>query len=168
MNQLALDNSERYCVFQSGGSWFGIPAISVRCVVPRPAVTRTPHSDPILQGICHIQNEFVPVISLQSLTQIQYETSPDAEQQLLILVGAHGPWGLLIDQAVALAALETSISTYSDLQNSWSKVTIGSASFQNQVLQVLDPHSMYQYASKLLDLFWQSDEMPEYQLTCNK
>ena len=70
--------------------------------------------------------------------------------------------------AVALAALETSISTYSDLQNSWSKVTVGSASFQNQVLQVLDPHSMYQYASKLLDLFWQSDELPEYQLTCNK
>jgi purine-binding chemotaxis protein CheW len=168
MNQLALDNSERYCVFQSGGCWFGIPAISVRCVVPRPAVTRTPHSDPILQGICHIQNEFVPVVSLQALTQIQYETSPGAEQQLLILLGAQGPWGLLIDQAVALAALETSISTFSELQNSWSKVTVGSASFQNQVLQILDPHSMYQYASKLLDLFWQSDEMPDYQLTCNK
>lgn len=168
MNQLALDNSERYCVFQSGGCWFGIPALATRCIVPRPAVNRTPHCDPILQGICHIQNEFVPVVSLQALTQVQYETCPGAEQQLLILNGPQGPWGLLIDQAVALAALETSISTFSERQNNWSKVTVGSASFQNQVLQILDPQAMYQYASKLLDLFWQSDELRENQLAFNK
>ena len=155
-NQLALDNSERFCVFQSGGSWFGIPALAVKSVVPRPVITSTPHSDPILKGLCHIQNEFLPVVSLQALTQIQYETSPDAEQQLLIILGPQGPWGLLIDQAVSLAVLETSISTFSNQQDQWSKATLGSATYQNQVLQILDPAAIYEYASNLLNMFWQS------------
>ena len=155
-NQLALDNSKRYCVFQSGGSWFGIPALAVKSVVPRPDITPTPHSDPILKGLCHLQNEFFPVVSLQALTEIQYETSPDAEQQLLIILGPQGPWGLLIDKAVSLADLETSISTFSNQQDTWSKVTLGSATFQNRVLQILDPTAIYQYASNLLDMFWQS------------
>jgi len=168
MNQLALDNSERYCVFQSGGSWFGIPALAVKSVVPRPAITPTPHSDPILKGLCHLQNEFFPVVSLQALTQIQYETSPDAEQQLLIILGPQGPWGLLIDQAMSLAVLETSISTFSNHQDQWSKVTLGSATYQNQVLQILDPTAIYEYASNLLNMFWQSAGTTENQLPCNQ
>lgn len=167
MNQIALDNSERYCVFRSGDSWFGIHALAVRSVVPRPAITRTPHSDPILIGLCHLQNEFIPVISLQALTQIQYETSPEAEQQLLIILGPQGSWGLLIDQAVTLVALETSISTLSNQQDKWSKVTTASASFHNRVLQILDPNALYHYASSLLDMFWQGDPQTEHQLTCN-
>ena len=164
MNQLDLDNSERYCVFQSGGSWFGIPALAVRSVVPRPEITPTPHSDPMLKGLCHIQNEFIAVISLQALTQIQYETLPDAEQQLLTILGPQGPWGLLIDQAVSLALLETSISTFSNQQDKWSKVTLGSATYDNQVLQILDPAAIYSYASNLLDMYWQNAGQPEHQL----
>lgn len=167
MSQLTLDNSERYCVFQSGGSWFGIPALAVRRIVPRPEITPSPHSDPILKGICHIQNEFIAVVSLQALTQIQYETSPDTEQQLLTILGPRGPWGLLIDEAVSLAVLETSISTFSSHQDQWSKVTLGSATFQNQVLRILDPNAIYSYAAKLLDMYWQTAGQPNFQLTCN-
>ena len=167
MNQLALDNSERHCVFRSGDGWYGISALAVRSIVPRPNLTRTPHSDPILKGLCHLQNEFFPVIGLQALTQIQYETSPDAEQQLLIINGPQGPWGLLIDQAVALAALETSISTLSSRNDKWSKVTVGSASYQSQVLQVLDPIAMYDYASSLLEMFWQGAEQNKQELNLN-
>jgi purine-binding chemotaxis protein CheW len=161
MNQLALDNSDRHCIFQSGDDWFGIPALSIRSIVPRPAISQTPYSDPILQGISHVQNEFVPVISFQSLTQVQYDAAPGSEQQLLIMTGSHGPWGLLIDQAVALSSLETSISTFSGRHDRWSSVTVGSASFQNQVVQILDPTAMYQYASNLLEMYWQNNEQNE-------
>lgn len=167
MNQLALDNSERFCVFRSRNCWFGVSAVAVRSIVPRPKLTHTPLSDPILQGMCHLQNEFIPVLSLQAITQIQYETTPGAEQQLLIMLGSQGSWGLLIDQAVALATLETSISTLSHRQDKWSKVIIGSASFQNQVLQVLDASAMYHYMESLLDMFWQSTEQPESRLNFN-
>ena len=125
------------------------------------------HRTAILKGIAHIQNEFIPVVSLQALTQIQYETSPDAEQQLLIILGPQGPWGLLIDQAVTLAALETSISTFSDHQDKWSKVTLGSATYQNQFVQIVDPMAIYSYAANLLDMYWQSANQTKPQLTCN-
>ena len=167
MNQQALDNSERYCVFRNVDGWFGIPALAVRSIVPRPELTQTPHCDPILKGFCHLQNEFVPVVSLIALAQIEYETSPDSEQQLMILHGPQGPWGVLIDQAFALAALEISISTFSSRQDKWSKVTIGSAFYQNQVVQILEPTALYHYASNLLDMFWQSAEKTDHQLTCN-
>ncbi len=167
MKQLVLDNSERHCVFRSGEGWYGIPALAVRSIVPRPVITPIPQSDPILKGLCHLQNEFFPVVSLQAITRIQYETSPDAEQQLMIVHGPHGPWGLLIDQAVGLAALEASISAISNRQDPWSKVTLGSASFQNQVLQILDPSALYHYTSNLLGMFWQTTGNPEPQLTCN-
>jgi chemotaxis signal transduction protein len=161
MNQLALDNSDRYCVFRSGDDWYGIPALSIRSIVPRPPVSRTPCSDPILQGISHVQNEFVPVISFQSLTQIQYDSEPGSEQQLLIMSSPQGPWGLLIDQAIALAALETSISTFSGQNDKWSSVTIGSATYQNNVIQILDPVAMYEYAGNLLEMYWQNSEQSE-------
>lgn len=167
MNQTALDNSERYCVFRSGDSWLGIPALAVRNVVPRPEITPTPHSDPMLKGICHIQNEFMAVVSLQALTQIQYDTLPNAEQQLLTILGPQGPWGLLIDEAISLAVLETSISSFSNQQDQWSKVTVGSATYRNQVLQILDPNAIYSYAANLLDKYWQSAGQDEFQLTCN-
>ncbi len=167
MNQFALDNSDRHCVFQSGDGWFGIPALSIRSIVPRPAISRTPYSDPILQGISHVRNEFVPVVSFQSLTQVQYESSPGSEQQLLLITGPQGPWGLLIDQAIALAALETSISTFSGRHDKWSSITVGSATYQNQVIQILDPAAMYQYASNLLEMYWQTAEQNEFEITCN-
>ncbi len=167
ISQLALDNSERFCVFRSGEGWFGIPALAVRSIVPRPEITITPQSDPILKGLCHLQNEFFSVISLQALPQIQYDTSPESEQQLLIIHGPQGPWGLLIDQAIGLAALETSISAISNRQDDWSKVIVGSASFENQVLQILEPAALYHYTSNLLGMFWKHSEHPISQLTCN-
>lgn len=156
MKQTDLSDSERYFVFKSGERWYGMPALAVRSVAPRPDITQTPYSDPILKGLCHVQNEFLPVVSLQALTQIQYETSQGSEQQLLVVFGPQGAWGLLIDEAVAIAPLETSISTFSNRLDRWSKVTLGSASFRSQVLQVLDPNAIYQYASNLLDMYWQN------------
>ena len=156
MNQAALDNSERFCVFRSGDRWYGTPALGVRGIVPRPTLTRIPFSDPSLRGLCHLQNEFVPVISLHALSQIKYETAADSEQQMMVMTGNLGPWGLLIDQAVALASLETSISNFANRHDKWSRVIVGSASYQNQVLQIVDPTALLNYVSGLLDMFWQN------------
>lgn len=167
MNQLKLDNSERYCVFRNDGSWYGLPALAVRNIVHDPRITPAPYSDPILHGICHTQNEFIPVVSLQALTEIQYDKARPELQQLMILLGPQGPWGLMIDEAVALAALETSISTFSNNQDRWAKATLGSASYQNHVLQILDPTAIYEYAASLIDGFWHNVDQTDLQLTLN-
>ena len=153
-----LQSTERFCIIQSGDSLYGIPALSIQRVAPRPGLTRTPHSDPVLRGICHVHNEFVPVFSLLALSQVQYDQRPDCEQQMMVMLGPVGSWGLLIDETLGLADLETSISTFSGQDDAWSKVTVGSATFRNQVLQILDPQAVYQYAINLLDMFWMDQE----------
>lgn len=164
MNRRTLDDSERYCVFSSDDRWYGLPALSVRSIVPCPELTPVPFSDPILMGISHIRNEFLPIVSLQALTQIQYESSSETEKQVMVLLGPNGPWGLLIDQAESLATLETSISNFSNHQDRWTKATLGTASYQNQVLQILDPHAVYEYAASLIDGFWANSGANELQL----
>ena len=150
---------DRYCVFQSGENGYGIPALSVLRVTERPQLTGMPQSDPVLRGVCHMQNEFLPVFSLIALSQIQYERSHIAEQQLLVLPGPNGNWGLLIDEALGLADLEISISTLSTQDDAWSKVVSGSATFKNQVLQIIDPAAVHDYANNLLNMFWQDQEV---------
>lgn len=150
--------SERFCTFRSGESGYGIPALSVQSVTLSPPLTRVPHADPILRGICHVQNEFVPVFSLLALMQICHEQKHESEQQMLIVNGPAGNWGLLIDETLGLAELEISFSALSNQEDSWSKISIGSASFRNQVLQILDPLAIHQYAIHLLDAFWLDQE----------
>lgn len=150
--------SERFCTFLSGETGYGIPALSVQSVTLRPPLTRVPHADPILRGVCHVQNEFVPVFSLLALMQTRHEQKNESEQQMLIVNGPAGNWGLLIDETLGLTELEISFSALSIKEDAWSKISIGSASFKNQILQILDPLAIHQYATNLLDAFWLDQE----------
>ena len=85
---------------------------------------------------------------------VEYESTQDSEKQMIVMIGSQGPWGLLIDRAAGLVPLETSISTFSECDDHWSKVVIGSASYSSHVLEVLDAASVYQYASNLLNSYW--------------
>ena len=67
MNRPILKDSESSLLFTCGKDRFGINATAIRSVLPAPAVTPTPHSDPVLKGIAHIQNEFLAVVSLQGV-----------------------------------------------------------------------------------------------------
>jgi len=160
MKKFDVDQSERYCVFQIGDEWFAFPSLAIRSVVPRPSLTQVPYSDPVLRGMCHLQNEFLPVFSLRALVNVSQDATSAEEKQLMIMMGLQGtwgqsPWGLLIDRAVALVPLETSISSYSSHEDNWSRVIVGSASYSNHVLQVLDAKAIFQYVSNLLEMHWQ-------------
>ena len=90
----------------------------------------------------------------RALIQSHYETSDSAEQQLLILLGSAGPWGLLIDEALTLAALETSSSAFPTHHDHWSKISPGTATVENHVVKILDPEAMFQYAADLVNSYW--------------
>ena len=164
MEQLDFDGSERYCIFQCHNQWYGISALDVQGVSPRPEIRSVPNSDPVLSGISHLHNNFVPVISLRALAQINYEHDSQSQQQLLTLPGPPGPWGVLIDQVISLAPLEVSISSFSNANDQWSKVLSGSASYRNQVVQILDAKALYQYADSMLTRFWDNSVLTEAKL----
>lgn len=154
MENLSLETAQRYCVFQSSNAWYGIPCLNVRSVVPKPNITRLPFSDPVIRGVCHIRNEFLPVVSLRSLLNIQYEAG-ESEQQMIILSNRSTAWGLLVDRTDGLEDLETAYSTLSDSNDaSWSKVIVGTATYRQHVIQVLDSDAIYQDACQLLESFW--------------
>lgn len=156
MEQFDFDGSERFCIFQCHEHWYGISALDVQGVSPRPEIRSVPNSDPVLSGISHVHNNFMPVVSLRALAQINYEQDSNSQQQLLTLPGPPGPWGVLIDQVISLAPLEVSISNFSNANDQWSKVLSGSASYRNQVVQILDAKALYQYADSMLKRFWNS------------
>ena len=157
MSRLDLQTSDRYCVFQTGSSWFALPALSVREVSVRPKVDAVPRSDAVLAGICHIRNEFLPVVSLRALSG-ETDASATAEQQMLVIVGLDGPWGLLIDRAVALEPLETSFAADSELADGWPGALTGSASHGDEVVRVLDPDRLYRLVVNVLERSWNETE----------
>ncbi len=61
-NSLGLPTAEKYCLFQRATVTFGLLATAVREVAIRPSITVVPDADPLLAGICHIRNEFLPVV----------------------------------------------------------------------------------------------------------
>ena len=164
MEQFDFNGSERFCVFQCHDQWYGIPALDVRGVSPRPRIRSVPNSDPFLCGVSHLHNKFIPIVSLQALAQINYQQDSQAQQELLTLLGPAGPWGVLIDQVIALAQLEVSISNFKNADDQWTKVLAGSASYRNQVVQILDAKSLYQYVASMLDRFWQDGHQSNTQL----
>jgi len=164
MEQLDFDGSERFCIFQCHEQWYGISALDVQGVSPRPEIRSVPNSDPVLSGVSHLHNIFMPVVSLQALAQINYEQTANSQQQLLTLLGPSGPWGVLIDQVISLAPLEVSISNFSNANDQWSKVLSGSASYRNQVVQILDANALYQYADSMLNRFWSNSVSTDAEL----
>ena len=72
---------------------------------------------------------------------------------------------IVFDSGPLADAIRASLSVPLIDETLYSKVTLGSATYQNQVLQILDPTAIYEYASNLLNMFWQSAGTTEHQLT---
>ena len=157
MTNIEINDSERFCIFRCQDQCYGLPALDVRGVSPRPVIRPVPNSDPTLAGISHVQNEFIPVVSFRALSQVSYSSDAGADQQLLTLPGPSGAWSMLIDQVITLAPLEVSFSSFSCHNDRWSKVVVGSADHRGEVVQILDANALYQYAAGLLEEFWQTD-----------
>lgn len=156
MHNLNLDVAGKHCVFQNNRHWFGVPCLSVRSIIPRPDLTLVPFTDPVLLGVSHIQNEFVPVFSLQSILSVEQQCDAELQNQLMLMGTSQNGWAMLIDRSVGLADLETSWSSMATIEDDdWSRLVAGSATWDSQILRILDPDAILRYAGKLMDGFWQ-------------
>ena len=155
MKPFDVESSEKYCIFQNGDCWFCFPALAVQNVSARPAIAPVPLSDPILRGTCHIHNEFLATFSLEALASLPSASPAGAEQQMIVINGPCGAWGLLVDKVSGLAPLEISLSPRTELDGGWSAVVIGSASYLGTIVQVLDPANLYRLAQTRLENFWE-------------
>lgn len=151
MNSLAL-LCDQYCIFCVGGSEFAISAPAVREIADLVPIVEVPRSDGALKGLCHHRNEFLPVLSLPALLGKPSTDNLDL-QFLLVLESADGPWALPISRAVALEPLE--MASIGELGREDARpIVMGTASFRDGVVRILDADRLYQSAVDVLSDVW--------------
>lgn len=115
---------------------------------------RTPPS--LLAGMCHLRNEFLPVFSLDAIAGESADDTTDRDH-LLVLTGPEGSWGLLIDRGVTLEPLEIAVAD-DPSESDALPVVMGTASFREEVVQVLDIDGLLRTGTQSLARHWNRSE----------
>ncbi|MBJ42792.1 MAG: hypothetical protein CMJ80_05840 [Planctomycetaceae bacterium] len=144
---------EKYCVFERDSQVYGVLATSVQEVGLRPNIAPVPDSHPMLAGLGRVRNDFVPLLHAESQST---RTTRDSESQVVVMMGDHGPWGLLVDNVVGIVPLEVSLCSESHGTQGWSAAVMGAATTDGRVVQVLDERSLYRFSVSLFRQFWVS------------
>lgn len=144
---------DKHCVFRCGGSWYSLLATSVREVMMAPPWVRMPGGDTALAGLCHVRNEFIPALSLPALLG-EAEATGTSNGKLLVIGGSAGNWALLVDEVVALEPLETLTMPDARSVDHRQAAVLGTATFRDQVVRVLDPNRLYRSAEHRLRDSW--------------
>ena len=153
LSSVDLQACERYCVFQYGDACFGLLATTVREVALRPKVSVVPGAGSMLVGLCHLRNEFLPVVQLRD--GIFNVNSLAQNQQIVVVSSAGGSWALLVDRVIGLVPLEVSLSSEGSSAMGWSSSVMGSASHNDKIVQVLDANALFRYFDASLSEDWQ-------------
>jgi chemotaxis signal transduction protein len=154
-SNLDLQSCEKYCVFQRRNSTFGLLASVVQEVALRPQIAVVPDADPLLAGICHLRNEFLPVLRL---SEFSLEQGPQSSgQQIVVISAANGPWALLVDRVIGLVPLEVSLCSDVGATHGWSAAVMGSATHESQIVQVLDTNALLRFAEQILNRYWRGE-----------
>jgi chemotaxis signal transduction protein len=148
--------NDQYCVFQANDSVWAIAAASVREIADTAPIVVVPEAPSEVVGVCHIRMEFVPVLSLPGLLG---EAGGDRQNAafLLILDGGEGPWALPIQRALSLHTLEIAVGEAALDGQRRSTGILGTASFRDQVLRIVDASWLYRRAHDLIENHWKRE-----------
>lgn len=148
--------NDHYCVFQAEDSVWAIAASSVREIADTAQIVVVPEAPPEVVGVCHVRMEFVPVLSLPGLLG---ETGGDQQTAdfLLILDGGEGPWALPIQRALSLHTLEIAGGEAAMGGQLQSSGILGTASFRDHVLRIVDAAWLYRRAHEIIERHWKRE-----------
>ena len=152
-SQVTHIGSDRHCVVRCQNSWYAFPATAIREITYAPPLASLPGSHPLLAGICHLRSEFLPVIRINLLLSDEFSTLP-TDLKLLVLGSNSGNWGILVSEVAALEALETLSNSDMHSDDPVSSVVQGTAMFRDEVVRVLDPIRLQQFAQVQLQRHW--------------
>lgn len=160
MTSFEQTQATSYCVLVCRGESFAFPASAVRNVTPACELSPLPVSHSGLAGLTYMHKEFVPVFDLQSWIQ-PGQIFPENGQQTIFLNSDFGPWGILIDQVLGLESIEVSFNGTRNSETrsetpGWPGVNIGSATFQERFVSVLDADLLFGLVNDHLRNHWQS------------
>ncbi len=146
------DQANRHCVFRCGDSWFSVPAIAVREIVQAPELVHVPFADPSIVGLGRLRSEFVPVLALDALLNVDHST-PSSDVNCLLVFEGNSVWSLLISESAALESMETIVSQESYPENA-NNAVIGTAMYRDRIVRVLNPNGLLFTAQQSIERFW--------------
>lgn len=150
----AAPTSDQFCVFNVRSDNFAINATEVREIVEMTPVVSIPHSPSCLAGVCHVRNEFVPVLLLSSILSGE-TTDMNGFSYLLSINNPHGGWALAISQVAGLERLELAMNGGSFPQ-AQSPFVSGTANWRSRVVQILDVERLFREAANSIEQAWSS------------
>lgn len=145
--------SSRQCVFRCDQSWYSVPATSLRSVTIGSRSFRPPTSPGWLDGIVHLQSEFIPVISLNAYLDRQSSGSEGTAGRLLI-VNVSPTWAIRADEVAALTDIEASLSPGYQVNSGRHSGVVGTFTWAGNVARVLEPHNLLTQIQRALHDFW--------------
>lgn len=148
--------NDHYCVFQAEDTLWAIAAASVREIADTAPIVVVPGAPSEVVGVCHIRMEFVPVLCLPGLLGEAGGDQRTAEF-LLILDGGEGPWALPIQRALSLHTLEIAVGEAAMDGHLRSSGILGTASFRDEVLRIVDASWLYRRAHDVIESHWIRD-----------
>ena len=154
-----LSGSDKHCIFRCDRSWFSLPATSVSEIAIAPELVQVPNCHPSLAGLCHLRSEFIPVLSLTRLMNVDTKQTTETHGKLMVIHGS-SVWAMLIAEAAALESLETLVTP--DLRPDDLNPTpvTGTAMYREQIVRVLDPITLYRMAQQSLESHWRGAQNP--------
>lgn len=146
------NGSDKHCVFRCGKSWFSIAADVVREITIAPTLVPVPQCHPALTGLCHLRSEFVPVLALDALLDV--EAFDIVDHNKLMVIEGRSVWAMRIAEAAAIESLETLVAPEARLDDGLQTPVIGTAMFRDSIARVLDPNGLVRLAQKALEDHW--------------
>lgn len=142
--------SSKHCVFCCKDAWYSIPAVSVREIVISPSIVPVPTCHPSLLGLCHLRNEFIPVIELNGLLQFPSKgTVSETNSERILICNFRTPWGIRISESATLEDLEASIAP-----QGINDAIIGTAMVRDSIVRILHPNRLYKNLHQTLERYW--------------
>ncbi|MDG2223545.1 MAG: chemotaxis protein CheW [Rubripirellula sp.] len=153
-----LDSGKQF-VFRTGALWFSVPAIAVREVTIAPALVSVPGCHASLAGLCHFRSEFIPVLALERLLDMD-GIHPSEPQDRLIILGDRVRWAIPVAEAAALESLETLVTPELRHEDGNPGLIMGTSIFRGQIVRVLDEKAVLRLAQKSLEETWHRPAAP--------
>jgi chemotaxis signal transduction protein len=148
-----LQHDEKYCVVRKGASWFAIPALSVREIRTSEHQVPIPKSHDVLAGLCHLGNEFLPVLRWFDRTARE-PSAFGADTQLVVVTGLSGDWAFAVDEVAGLASLDITVDADTRSSDGWLTAVMGSATYRDKVVRLLDTNRLYRFAEREIRRMW--------------
>ncbi len=133
--------SRQFVLFRLGDEEYGLPILSVRCVICYMEPTPVPLAPRGIEGVIDLRGQLIPVVDI-SMRLLAREFEPEPRSRIVVAEGDSGLVGLAVDSAgevVSILASDIRPASKETLPVAAAEAYEGVASIEDRFILLLDP-----------------------------